>query len=43
MLTLRDRPVIRRHVDVLVIGGGAAGCLAVVSAAEVGAKVLLAT
>lgn len=43
MSTLRDRPVIRRHVDVLVIGGGAAGCLAVISAAEVGAKVLLAT
>ena len=35
--------VIEKVVDVLVVGSGAAGCLAAISAAEAGAKVLLLT
>ncbi|MEE8109611.1 MAG: FAD-dependent oxidoreductase [bacterium] len=36
-------PVIHKKADVLVIGSGASGCLAAISAAEAGAKVVLMT
>ncbi|MFQ5912092.1 MAG: L-aspartate oxidase [Nitrospinota bacterium] len=38
-----ELPVLPRGADVLVIGSGAAGCLAALSAAREGAKVLLVT
>lgn len=43
MSTLFEQQMIRRQVDVLVIGGGAAGCLASIASAQAGARVLLAT
>ncbi|MFQ5691806.1 MAG: FAD-dependent oxidoreductase [Nitrospinota bacterium] len=36
-------PAVQKRADVLVIGSGAAGCLAAISAAREGAKVLLVT
>ncbi len=39
--TVRGRPTIERRVDVAVVGGGPAGMLAALGAAEAGASVLL--
>ena len=41
---MNDQPsVVHKNADVVVIGGGAAGCLAAIYAAREGAEVLLVT